>query len=135
MANLFTQSDLRRIRQCHDGGRQQGKQHQKTRLKQGNGWCAGSVYRSFLYQDFENAFLAFVSELKVSDVLPVATEKNTAEDQLEAEEAKLVDIDARLKVVKKRVSSDPDIEALMDVLTDLSNEQESDGGACGAVEG
>ena len=88
----------------------------------------GSVYRSFPYQDFENAFLIFVSELKVADVLPVATEKNTAEDQLEAEEAKLVDIDARLKAVKKRVSSDPNIEALMDVLTELSNDRKATAG-------
>ena len=57
----------------------------------------GSTYRSFPYKDFEDAFLAFVSELKASDVVPVATKKNTAEDQLESEEAKLIDTDSTTK--------------------------------------
>ena len=81
----------------------------------------GSRYLAFGYDLFERAFLAFVSDLTPADVLPPkATKKG---DEIAGLAGKLAELDHKIDRTKLRIANDPDVDILLDVLTDLERQK------------
>lgn len=84
----------------------------------------GTEYPSIPYDVFETTFLTWTKELKAKDVLPNEG-KEALEETVEANEAKLAEINKKVEKVKAKIVGTGDVDVLYDVLLMLDKEQKS----------
>lgn len=82
----------------------------------------GTAYISFPYNDFEEAFLHFTSELSVTDLYPPSNGRNVTED-IEAAELQVEDSTRRIKALTKKITTQP-IQELIDVIAELDAQRQ-----------
>ncbi|MGD0897650.1 MAG: recombinase family protein [Thermoguttaceae bacterium] len=81
----------------------------------------GGKYLSFPYQQIEDAFIRFVTELSLDDISPPREAATT--DELESRQLRLDDLDRRIEKTKKRLDDDPNLDMLLDTLARWSAER------------
>jgi DNA invertase Pin-like site-specific DNA recombinase len=84
----------------------------------------GSVYLSFPYAAFEDALLRFLTELKASDLCGPSEDARSIQDDLQAAEGKLAELEKRIGQVKTRLLAEDGFDALADVLKTLTDRRE-----------
>lgn len=122
VANLFTGllKDARDKAALNIIDKGEGRQLVSSKALRG---VPGSVYLAFGYDLFERAFLAFVRDLTPADVLPPkATRKG---DELAELAGKLSELEYNIDRTKAKIADAPDVEALLDVLTDLDRKRKA----------
>jgi DNA invertase Pin-like site-specific DNA recombinase len=85
-----------------------------------NGWV-GSVHKPFPYDWVERAFLATLSELKVSELLDGKIDER--EEKIAALTGKLQELDQKIVAVQQRVVKETGIDALVTLLEKLDKER------------
>jgi DNA invertase Pin-like site-specific DNA recombinase len=84
----------------------------------------GTEYASIPYDVFERVFLTWTKELKAKDVLP-SKGNESLEESVEANEAKLAEINQKIEKVKAKMVGTGDVDVLYDVLFRLDKERQS----------
>jgi DNA invertase Pin-like site-specific DNA recombinase len=105
---LVTESDSNRSTRLISSGARNG--------------AKGSTYTTFPYNALEGAFLRLVRELKPADVLPPAAPRNGEKEVAELS-GRLTALDYKLQAVKRRVLTEEDTEALLDIAAALEKEK------------
>jgi DNA invertase Pin-like site-specific DNA recombinase len=80
----------------------------------------GSVYLSFPYAALEDAMLRFLTELKASDLCGPSEDARSIQDEVQAAEGRLADIERRIGQVKTRLLEEDGFDELADVLKRLT---------------
>ena len=84
----------------------------------------GSVYLSFPYAAFEDAMLRFLTELKASDLCGPSEDTRSIQDEVQAAEGRLADLEKRIGQVKTRLLEEDGFDALADVLKTLTDRRD-----------
>ena len=123
VSNLFTGL----LRDARDGGTMTMVNKRKKGMGKsivssaGRYGVKGAKFASFSYDALEDAFLTWTKEIKPQDLLP-QTENGDVQDQIDATQGRLKDIQTRLKAYKARLRTDDDFTTLLDVVKDLEQE-------------
>lgn len=81
----------------------------------------GSRYLAFSYELFERAFLSFVRDVTPADVLP--PKSNRKVDVVAQLAGRIAELDHKIDRTKAKIASDPDVDVLLDVLTNLERQK------------
>lgn len=79
--------------------------------------------RSVNYWGFEMAFLEHLTEIKAADIMPNRAQRDTTQDNLDAEHGKLLTIKRKIAKIKDRIQQEEEFDSLVDVLKNLEREQ------------
>ena len=122
ISNLFTGL----VRDARDGGpmilvdKGDGRRA-KLASAHGRDGVEGSIYLGFSYTRFESAFLSQLEGIRTADI--VGDDQPDLQGALEGVEAKRLDIDRRISKIKDRLTQDPDLDSLLDVLGRLERDR------------
>jgi hypothetical protein len=82
----------------------------------------GAVYLGFPYQAVEDAFLAFLREVRPEDICPLSAEPE--DDGLDEAEAELARLELRVAEVQQEIRKGGEFEALVSLLRDLDSDRQ-----------